>query len=53
MKSDAPEKARITEDESAFRLVQDKVIVLLRPKIGRFDPQFPGHPEMKANPIAA
>jgi len=53
MKSDATEEARITKNESAFPLMQDKVIMFFRAEAGRFDAQLPGHAEVDADPIAA
>jgi hypothetical protein len=53
VKSDAPEKAGVAENKRAFRLVQHKVVVFLRLKSRRFDPQFPGHAQMKTDPITA
>ena len=53
MESDAAEEPGVAEDQGAFRLLQNNVIVFFRTEAGRFHPQFSGHPQMDAEPIAA
>ena len=50
VKSDAAKEARIAKDQGAFGLMKNKMIVLLRSKAGRLNPQFSGHPEVNAGP---
>ena len=52
MKSDAAEQAGVAKNESAFRLMQDKVIVLVWSKSGRLDAQLAGHPQVNPDPIS-
>src|SRR4051794_15296200 len=51
VKSHAAKEAGVAKDQGAFRLVKNKVVVLLRSESRRVDAQFPGHAEMNANPI--
>jgi hypothetical protein len=51
MKSHASKQTRIAQNKGLPRLLQDKVIVLLRAKPGRFRAQFAAHAEMDPNPI--
>jgi hypothetical protein len=53
VKSDAAKEARIAKDQGAFRLMKNKMVVLLRSKAGRLSPQVSGHPEMNARPAVA
>jgi hypothetical protein len=53
VKSDAAKEARVAKYQSAFRLVKDKMVVLLGSESRRFDAQFPGHAEMNPEPSAA
>lgn len=52
METDAAEEAGVAKNQSAFRLPKNEVIVLFRAEIRRFDAEFAGHPEMKADPVA-
>lgn len=53
MEPDAPEQARVAENEGPFRLVQHKVIVFLRLKAAGLDAELASHTEVNAEPIAA
>lgn len=53
MKSDATEQPGVAKNERALRLMQHKVIVLLRLKTSGLDTQLARHPEMNSDPIAA
>lgn len=53
IESHAPKEPRITEDERAFRLPQEKVIVFLGPEIRSLDAQGSAHPKVQAEPIVA
>jgi hypothetical protein len=51
MKSHSSKEARVAENESLPRLLQDKMVVFLRMESSGFRPQFAAHPEMNSNPI--
>ncbi len=51
VKSNAAKEARVAKNEGAFRLVKNKMVMLLWSKAGCFDAQFSGHAEMNADPI--
>src|SRR5438477_2985578 len=51
MKLHPAKLACIGEDERAFTLIQNKMIMLLRSKIGGRGLHFPAHAEMQAEPI--
>ena len=53
MKADAAEEARIAEDEGAFRLPEDEVVVFADSEIRRLDPHGAAHAEVKAEPVLA
>ena len=53
VKTDASELPRIAENKRAVLLAENKVIVFVRPKIRRLDPQFSTHSEMNAEPVPA
>jgi len=53
MKSDATEKPRVAENERAFRLVENEMVVFLGSEPGQFDAQFSSHAEVNADPVAA
>lgn len=53
MEPDAAEETRVAKDESAFRLVEDEMVVVLGTKSGGLDAEFASHPEMKAEPVAS
>src|SRR2546430_4840401 len=51
MKPDATKKSRVAENESAFRLSQHEVIVLLRTKVGWFHAERARHSEVNTEPV--
>ena len=53
METHATELTRVGEDQRAFALIQDQVIVFGRMKIRRREVDFAGHAEMKAEPVVA
>lgn len=53
VKSDATKEARVAEDEGSFRLMKNKMVVLLGSESRRLDAQFAGHAEMNADPVIA
>ena len=53
MKPNPAEEAGIAENEGAFDLVENEMIVVFRAKSRRLNPQLSGHAEMDPNPVAA
>jgi hypothetical protein len=53
MEAHATKLTRIGENQRAFALIQDQVIVLVRVEIRRPEVNFAGHAEMKAEPVVA
>jgi len=53
MKPNPAEEAGIPENEGAFHLVENEVIVVFRAKSRRLNPQLSGHAEMDPDPVAA
>jgi len=53
MKTDTPELARVSKDESAFALTQNEVVVFGGTETGIFDTDFSSHAEMNAKPVVA
>src|SRR2546423_7353817 len=53
MKSDAAKEARVAENERAFRLMQNQMVVFLRTKAAWFDAQRAGHSEVNTDPVIA
>src|SRR5438477_8463861 len=53
MKTDAAELARVGENERAFPLKQNEVVVFGRPVIRRFDADLAGHAEMNEKEVIA
>jgi len=52
LKTDTAKLPRVGEDERAFSLMQDEMIVFARSKVWRLNMRLAGHPEMNTEPIA-
>lgn len=53
METDAAEEAGVAKNQSAFRLLENEMVVVLGTEPGGFDAEFASHPEMKADPVAS
>ena len=51
LKTDTAKLARIGEDERAFSLMQDEMVIFARTKICGFDSRLSSHAEMNAEPV--
>lgn len=53
MEAHAAELTRVGEDQRAFALIQNQMIVFVRTKIRNSDMYFASHAEMKSEPVVA
>jgi len=53
MKLDPAKLTRIGKDKRLMGLIENKMVMFRRPKVGRLDAQLAGHTQVKPEPIVA